>query len=198
MEINLRTMLLMMALLALAASLFLGGCKDNSTETATTTLTPPATTLTPPATTISSLKALAGNPAPDFQLQDLNGNTISLSELRGSPVMLNFWATWCGPCLSEIPFLQQIYEEWRDRDLVLLTVNIKEDASIVRQFMQYYGYSLTVPLDTNGNVSQRYDITGIPTTFFIDADGIIQVRKVGSFLNKEAIEYYLSKIIPGL
>ncbi len=138
----------------------------------------------------------AGNLAPDFQLQDLDANTVSLSDWRGSPVMLNFWATWCPPCRHEMPFIQKIFEEYQDKGLVILTIDLRETPSKVRQFTQSNKYSFPVLLDTKGDVAEMYDITAIPTTFFIDREGIIQERKLGSFSSKGDIENRLSKIIP--
>lgn len=136
-----------------------------------------------------------GNLAPDFQLKDLDGKTVSLRDLQGSPVMLNFWATWCGPCRNEMPYLQQIYEKWRDKGLKVLMINLSETTSTVRQFMQDNKYSFPVLLDTNGDVSSKYNITAIPTTFFIAGYGVIKERRVGSFPNVETIESSLSKIL---
>ncbi len=134
--------------------------------------------------------------APDFQLQNLDGQDISLSDLQGKPVLINFWATWCRPCVFEMPYLQQIYEEWSGRGLVLLTINIGESPPRIKEFLEAYNLSLPVLLDTKKNVARKYNITGIPTTFFIDKDGIIQERIVGAFPSKGAIEKHLSQIIP--
>jgi len=137
-----------------------------------------------------------GNLAPDFQLQNVDGQTVSLGNLRGKPVLINFWATWCSPCRSEMPYIQEIYEEWSDKGLVVLAINIGESSSKAEEFMQSYNLSFTVLLDTKQDVAQRYNITGIPTTFFIDKDGIIQDKVIGAFQNKAQIEDRLSKIIP--
>jgi len=138
-----------------------------------------------------------GNLAIDFQLKNLVGETVSLNELRGSPVMLNFWASWCGPCRSEMPLLQQIYDEYKDKGLVILAINIREDLSTVRQFMQSNNLSFPVLLDANGSVALKYNAARIPTTYFIDKDGIIQsVPKVGTFSSKAEIEQYLELILP--
>ena len=137
-----------------------------------------------------------GNLAPDFQLQDLNGQTVSISNLRGKPVLINFWATWCPPCRGEMPYLQEIYEEWASRDLVILTINIGEGSPTVEAFMQSNNLSFTVLLDTKQDVAQKYNIQYIPTTFFIDKDGIIQDKVIGAFPNKAQIESRLSKIMP--
>ncbi len=139
-----------------------------------------------------------GNVAPDFELKNLDGETVSFSELRGSPVILNFWATSCGWCVLEMPFIQEIYEdkEWQDKGLMILAINKKETPSLVRQFMQSNNFSFPVLLDTNGDVSLKYNVTGIPVAFFIDKDGIIQESKLGAFSSKADIENSLEKILP--
>ncbi len=137
-----------------------------------------------------------GSLAPDFQLYNLNGKPVSLSDYRGTPVLLNFWATWCPPCRAEMPYLQQVYEEWSVQGLKLLAVNIGESSAEVEEFMQSYNLTFPVLLDTKQDVSQIYNIRYIPATFFIDKDGIIQVVKVGPFQNKAEIESTLIKIIP--
>ena len=137
-----------------------------------------------------------GNPAPDFQLQDLDGQPVALSNLRGKAVLLNFWATWCPPCRREMSYIQEIYDEWPEEWLVVLAINIGESASKVREFIQNYGLSFPVLLDTKEDVAQKYNIRGIPTTFFIDKDGIIRVKIVGAFPSKAAIERNLNEIIP--
>jgi thiol-disulfide isomerase/thioredoxin len=137
-----------------------------------------------------------GNRAPDFQLKDTDGQYVSLSDMMGQPVMINFWASWCGPCLMEMPYIQQVYDEWSGEGLVLLAVNCGESSSRVTAFMQSYGYTFPVLLDSNGRVSDDYGVRGIPTTLFIDAYGIVQGREVGSFPSKEAIEQQLDNIMP--
>ncbi len=129
-----------------------------------------------------------GNLAPDFQLQSLDGQTISLGDLRGKPVLINFWASWCPPCREEMPYLQEIYEEWTDQGLVLLAINIGESSSKAEEFMQNHNLSFTGLLDLKQEVARRYNITGIPTTFFIDKDGIIQDKVSSVFQNKTQIE----------
>jgi len=137
-----------------------------------------------------------GDLAPDFQLQNLDGQTISLGNLRGKPVLINFWATWCGPCRGEMPYIQEIYEEWTNKGLVVLTINMGESSSKAEEFRQSYNLSFTVLLDTKQDVAQKYNIQYIPTTFFLDKDGIIQDKVIGAFQNKTQIENKLSKIMP--
>ena len=137
-----------------------------------------------------------GDLAPDFQLQNLDGQTISLGNLRGKPVLINFWATWCGPCRGEMPYIQEIYEEWTNKGLVVLTINMGESSSKAEEFRQSYNLSFTVLLDAKQDVAQKYNIQYIPTTFFLDKDGIIQDKVIGAFQNKTQIENKLSKIMP--
>jgi len=135
-----------------------------------------------------------GKPAPDFQAQTLDGQSVSLSDLKGKAVIVNFWATSCGYCVYEMPFLQEIHDEWSDRGLVVLAINIGESASKITSFMQGQRLSLPVLLDSEGNIARKYNIPGIPTSFFIDKDGIIQDMKVGPFQSKAEIESSLSKL----
>ncbi len=137
-----------------------------------------------------------GNLAPDFQLQNLDGQTASLGDLRGEPVLINFWATWCPPCRDEMPYLQQIYEEWSGKGLMLLAIDIGESPALVKEFLDEHNLSMPVLLDTESSVAEKYNIIAIPTTLFIDKDGIIREKRIGAFSNKKEIEVYLGKIIP--
>lgn len=137
-----------------------------------------------------------GKPAPDFQLPNLEGQYISLSSLRGKPVLINFWATWCPPCREEMPYLQQVYDGWSGKGLVLLTIDIGESAATIKEFMQNNNLTMPVLLDTSQSIAQMYNITAIPTTFLIDKDGIIRVKRIGAFPSTEAIEKELTKIMP--
>ncbi|MBN2186817.1 MAG: TlpA family protein disulfide reductase [Dehalococcoidia bacterium] len=137
-----------------------------------------------------------GNLAPDFQLLNLKEEPVSLSDFQNKPVMLNFWKAKCPPCISEAPYIQQVYEEWSARGLVLLTINVGGISSQVREFVQSNNLSFPVLLDTDRTVYQEYDVQGTPTTFFIDRDGTIRFIKVGTFPSKETIEDDLNKIMP--
>ena len=144
----------------------------------------------------SSQAPQVGKLAPDFQLPNLEGQSISLSDFRGNPVLINFWASWCYPCIYEMPFIQEVYEEWSGQGLVVLAINKGESLSTVNDFLQSGNFSFPVLLDINQYVALEYNAWSIPTTFFIDKDGIIQAIKVGPFLSKAEIENSLSKIIP--
>ena len=137
-----------------------------------------------------------GDTAPHFKFRNLDGQSVSLSDLLGKPVLLNFWATRCPPCRKEMPYIQEVYEGWSDKGLVVLAINIGEEPSQVEKFLQSQGLSLPVLLDTKGDTIEKYGIQFIPTTFFVDKDGIIQEKVIGSFPSKAPIEKRLSKIIP--
>jgi peroxiredoxin len=147
----------------------------------------------PPSTPTQG--TIEDNLAPNFQLKNLEGETVSLSDFKGKPVLINFWATRCPPCVSEMPYLQEIYNEWSETELVLLAINTGESSTKVKQFMQSNDLSLPVLLDTNQDISQEYNIRYIPTTFLIDKKGIIQATKIGAFSSKGEIEEILTKNI---
>ena len=146
---------------------------------------------------LPSASAEVGKPAPNFKLKDLEGNYISLSSFRGKPVLINFWATWCGPCFSEMPHLQDVYDEWTDKGLVMLTINAGESANKVTEFMQQYNFSFPVLLDLSSEAGTRYGVQYIPTTILIDREGIILAIKIGPFPDKDSIEQeMLSQVFP--
>ena len=140
-------------------------------------------------------EARVGQPAPNFKLQSPDGQSVSLKDHKGKPVLLNFWSTQCPPCVYEMPYLQEAYDEWSGKGLIMLAINMGESSSTVKGFMQSYNLSLPVLLDTELVVAQMYNIVGIPTTFFIDKDGIIREKIIGAFPNKAEIENRLSKIV---
>jgi len=151
--------------------------------------------LAPSSPPIPSQGTQVGDLAPDFQLLTLDQEPVSLGDLRGNPVVLNFWATYCSPCVQEMPMLEEAYQEYSDQGLILLAINIEGSKSKVNEFLLSRNLSLPVVLDT-GVVAERYGILYIPTTFFIDEDGVIQEKKIGAFLSSTELEENLSKIMP--
>ena len=139
-----------------------------------------------------------GNLAPDFQLDNIDGQPVSLGDFRGKPVLVNFWASWCPSCRSEMPFVQGTFidQKWADKGLVVLAIDIGESPSTVSEFMKEYGLTFQVLLDTTQDVSLEYYVRAIPTTFLIDRDGIIREMRIGAFSSKSEIEESLRKIIP--
>ena len=119
-----------------------------------------------------------GRVAPDFTLQALDGSTFRLSEQRGKPVVLNFWATWCGPCQNELPAIQKAAEHYGD-DVVFAGVDQGEKSEVVQSFADKLGLTFAIPMDTDGTIGYNYGVQGLPTTFFIDRNGVVQSLWMG-------------------
>lgn len=111
--------------------------------------------------------------APDFELVTLDGDTIRLNELRGTPVVLNFWATWCAPCRRELPALQAAAERYAGRVLIL-GIDQGEPPETVLPYVEEMALTFPIPMDREMEVAMRYDVRGLPTTFFVDAEGVIR------------------------
>ncbi len=133
-----------------------------------------------------------GEIAPDFTLPDLDGNEVRLSEFRGKVVFVNFWATWCPPCRAEMPDIESLYQEYKDEGLVVIGIDIGEPEATVRRFVQQGGYSWTFVLDSDGAVAANYNIRAIPTSFFIDREGVIQAVNIGA-MTKRGMEAMLAE-----
>lgn len=133
-----------------------------------------------------------GSPAADFSLQTLNGGTQKLSDLRGKPVMINFWATWCPPCEAEMPMFQQYAEKYADQ-LVILGVNYAEEKDLVADFVQDYGLTFPILLDSDGSVAYQYYVRSYPSTFFVDADGVVRSQHLG-LMSEELLVAYLETV----
>ena len=130
--------------------------------------------------------------AKDFELQALTGEMVSLSDYKGKPFLVNFWATWCPPCVQEMPLLQEISDEYAD-ELVVLAVNGGDSMELIQTFADAYSYTLTFLVDPENSLSVKYGVRGFPTSFFIDSDGYIQATYIG-MMDEEIIAYYLEKI----
>lgn len=120
---------------------------------------------------------LWGQPAPLFTLQDLTGNQVSLGDFKGKPVVINFWATWCGPCRMEIPYLENLSKKYKSRDLVVIGLNNETNHQQVRAFSQTE-ISYTILLNADSEFL-RYGVRGIPCTYYLDENGIVRDRDVG-------------------
>jgi peroxiredoxin len=136
-----------------------------------------------------------GEPAPDFLVTDPDGNTYRLSDLRGKPVWLNFWASWCPPCRAETPELEAVYEEKKADGLVLLGISLGEQVPAVKSYVEAARITYRIGMDTSTRIAGLYRINGLPTHFFIDKDGIIRDMQVGG-LSRQAIYKKLQKIMP--
>lgn len=117
-----------------------------------------------------SAAALSG-PAPDFTLKSNSGDNIKLSELRGQVVMINFWASWCGPCRQEMPLLDQLYQRYQPMGFTLLGVNVEEDSSAANKVLKEIPVSFPILYDNRNKVSESYQVRAMPSTVLIDRDG---------------------------
>ena len=128
-----------------------------------------------------------GMQAPDFTLQNMNNKEVSLSDYRGQKVFLNFWASWCPPCRQEMPDMQKLHEEYGE-ELVILAVNIGEGKSTAANFMMQNDLNFPVLLDTDKSTAQDYLVRGIPSSYFLDEDGIIINKVVGAVSYERMLE----------
>jgi peroxiredoxin len=138
-----------------------------------------------------------GKRAPALSLKNLAGETVTLADYRGQPVLLNFWASWCGPCQMEMPVFQWLAKnaDWQAEDIVILAVNQGESSDTVKAFASYYGLTFPLLLDTNYQASFAYNVRLLPTTFFIDKDGIIKEIKTGAIISTSDLEASLNDLI---
>jgi cytochrome c biogenesis protein CcmG/thiol:disulfide interchange protein DsbE len=120
-----------------------------------------------------------GGAAPDFALADLDGNPLTLGELRGRPVIVNFWGSWCGPCVDEFPVLQQAITRHRGDDLVVVGIVVRDNSELARDFMARMGATWTSAMDPGGMTARSFGILGAPESFFIDRRGIVRGRQFG-------------------
>jgi peroxiredoxin len=133
-----------------------------------------------------------GSPAPDFVLEDLSGNPVKLSDLKGRLVVLNFWATWCTPCRTEMPEFQEIYQQY-EPELVVLGINLEQSPGEIQDFISPLSISYPILLDKDGLVSRLYKVIQLPNTYFIDHEGIIRIRHIG-FLSSDQFHEYLDRV----
>ncbi len=136
-----------------------------------------------------------GNPAPDVEVVDLDGNIRHLSDFAGQPVWLSFWASWCPPCRSENADIQAAHEQFRDAGLVVLAVNVGEDPETVGRYVERAGLDFVVGLDPRTEAAATYRITGLPSHYFIDADGVLRDWRIGS-MDKSGMERKIRAILP--
>jgi len=136
---------------------------------------------------------LVGRPAAPFSLTSFTGETVSLDGLRGKVVVLNFWASWCYPaCYEEAPALERSWRKWKDRDVVVVGVDIQDTVEAGQKFIDQFGLSFPNVRDVNGKVSIDYGVYGVPETFFIDRQGRIRHKQVGGLTD----ELFSQKVEP--
>lgn len=113
-------------------------------------------------------------PAPDFTLKTRDGSNLKLSEYRGDVVMLNFWASWCGPCRKEMPLLEKIQQKYARLGFQLIGMNVDEDTAAAERFLKDVPVSFPIALDNTGSVSKQYNVKAMPTTVMIDRNGTVR------------------------
>ena len=135
-------------------------------------------------------------PAPDFTVVDGNGNTVKLSDYMGKPIVLNFWASWCGPCQMEMPDFQKKYMELGD-EVVFLMVNMtdgaRETVQSAADFVSRNGYTFPVLFDVHYDAATAYSVYSLPTTYFIDAQGNV-VAKFSGAMSESLLQQYIDRI----
>ncbi len=138
------------------------------------------------------IRPVVGQAAPEFQLSNLKGSTGKLSDYKGHPVLINFWASWCDPCKAEMPLLEQ-YSQKYSPGLVVIGVNYEEGKVVAQQFIDKTGVSFPILLDTEGKTAELYEVRGFPTSFFIDAGGVLRAEHIGQ-LDQGLLVQYLNTI----
>lgn len=127
-------------------------------------------------------------PAGDFSLQNLAGETVSLSGLRGQVVVVNFWATWCGPCIREMPMFSEFSEQY-PQEIIILGINMQESESVVKGFIDSLPVSYPILLDPPGQVGRMYQVMALPNTLFIDQEGLLRFHHIGVISEAQFADY---------
>ena len=154
----------------------------------------PAETVTLPT---SGPPLMVGDRPYEFALSDLDGNSVTLSQFIGRPILVNFWATWCGPCRIEMPEIQASYEAYRDQGLVVLALDQDETAADVRAYFEELGLTFTPLLDNGSETAKKYGLQGtLPTSVFINPEGEVTAIHRG-VMTRGQIETFLAETIPG-
>lgn len=138
-----------------------------------------------------------GFPAPEFTLHDLNGAPLSLKDLRGQVVVVNVWASWCGPCRAEMPALQKVYASDQARGLVILGVNstVQDTEANARTFVDEMNVSFPIVFDRDGAVTSRYRVQALPTTFILDRRGVIRFVVIGGPLSEATLRSKIDALL---
>ena len=206
---NRRPRLLILILAISCALLFAASCSTPEPTpipepTAEPTVRPTATSLPIPTATPTPESALRlgvketpnpdglplgvdiGKLAPDFRLETEEGEVIVLSDFRGKPVFINFFAVWCGPCRFEMPEIESVHQSLGE-ELVVLAVDVRESAERVQGYKELLGLTMPTVLDTRREVANSYQVPGLPWTFILDDKGVIRHIKFGAFISREEI-----------
>jgi peroxiredoxin len=149
---------------------------------------------TGPAWGMGERPPMAGMAAQEFVLPDLKGGTHTLSQYRGNIVLLNFWATWCKPCTTEMPAMQAAHERLRDDGFVVLAINELEDDQQVAEHIRAHGHTFPVLMDRHNRVANQYGVFGLPVSVFIDEAGVVTEYIKGGLLTEQKIHDVVKRI----
>ena len=135
--------------------------------------------------------------APDFTLETITGETVTLADLRGQAVLINLWATWCPPCRAEMPAIQKMYAEYKDQGFVVLGIDMtyQDTPSAVPIFIQENQLTFPILMDTTGQVGEHYELRSLPSSYFIDRDGIIQEVVIGGPMAEALLRTRIESIL---
>lgn len=128
-----------------------------------------------------------GTAAEDFHLVDLEGKPQSLSQYRGKVVLVNFWATWCKPCTTEMPAMQSMYDKLQQKGFIVLAINELEDEAKVREHIKQHGHTFPVLMDRDNKVANQFGVFGLPVSVFIDEKGVVREYIKGGLLTEQVI-----------
>ena len=136
---------------------------------------------------------LVGGPAPVFKLEAMDGQILNLSDLKGQFVILNFWATWCVPCVKEMPEFQKAHQSLNQK-VKIIGINLAESKEKINEYINDHHISFTIVLDDYGNVSQEYEVVNLPVTYFITPDGVIREKIFGGGITQKMIEAKINQL----
>jgi thiol-disulfide isomerase/thioredoxin len=163
------------------------------------TFTPPAGAKEVKELSFGSLvpkRDLAGKDAPPFEVKDLADNAYSLNSLKGKPVLLDFWANWCGPCRKSMPVIEKLYREYKNRDLVVLSVNSRENRALVEEFLKKNPLGTPAPLSGDSGILEAYKVQAYPTFVLIGRDGKVAAEQIG-FRDEDGLRSMLAQVALG-
>jgi len=137
-----------------------------------------------------------GQAVPDFRLANLQGEPVTLEDYKGKPLVINFWGTFCEPCIREMPSFERQYEQWKDQGVEIVAINLSEDMLTISNYVKKLGVTYTVLRDVDRKTEKRYAVRSYPTTFFVHEDGTLSSVFVGEMKETQIYEH-IEKLVGG-